>query len=113
MGSSGPFCLSFTSVTGVTPDLSLDCCEERVRGLLARGWTWAKAPSSQGKGCVGSLAGRQWQGEKADPNVHLSSGPPGLLGSAATAVLRTALNGAWLWVPVRARGFWECAGSLW
>lgn len=32
-------------------------------------------------------------GRGADPNVHLSSGPPGLLGSAATAVLRTALNG--------------------
>ena len=60
---------------------------------------------------MASLAGRQWLGEKADPNLHLSSGPPAVLGSAATAVLPTALNGVWLWVPVWAHAFWECAGS--
>lgn len=46
--------------------------------MLARCWMWAAAPSSQGRGCVGSLAGRQWQGERADPNppeLWASCGP--------------------------------------
>ena len=79
--------------------------------MLARCWTWTAAPSSQGRGCVGSLAGRQWQGERADPNPHLSSGPPAVLGYAATSVSPTALNRVWLWVPVWACSFQECAGS--
>lgn len=49
--------------------------------------------------------------ERGQTLTHLSSGPPAVLGSAATSVLPTTLNGVWLWVPVWARSFQECAGS--